>query len=245
MKELFRGYVETKDKKSVEKFKGRKDFKTFEQVKLLPEFAGVLADQTILIDVDDYEQSEMLMDIVEDLQLRCRVYETKRGKHFLFQNNGVNTCKTGTKVACGLTVDIKIGSKNSYEVLKHQGVERKIIYDIFDDEEYEKMPRWLLPIKSNVDFLNLEEGDGRNQTFFNYILSLQSYDLTKDEIRDTIRIINKYIVKEPLAENEIDVILRDDAFSKPVFFKDKVFLFDKLFLKICFFVDYESLLRNS
>ena len=227
MKELFRGYVETKDKKSVEKFKGRKDFKTFEQVKLLPEFAGVLADQTILIDVDDYEQSEMLMDIVEDLQLRCRVYETKRGKHFLFQNNGVNTCKTGTKVACGLTVDIKIGSKNSYEVLKHQGVERKIIYDIFDDEEYEKMPRWLLPIKSNVDFLNLEEGDGRNQTFFNYILSLQSYDLTKDEIRDTIRIINKYIVKEPLAENEIDVILRDDAFSKPVFFKDKVFLFDK------------------
>lgn len=233
MKDLFKGYVETKDKKSVEKFKGRKDFKTYEQVEKLPEFAGVLGDQTILIDIDDYEQSEKLMDIVEDLQLRCRVYETKRGKHFLFQNDGVTTCKTGTKLACGLTADIKLGTRNSYEVLKFEGVERKIIYDIFDDEEYEKMPKWLLPIKTHIDFLNLEEGDGRNQTFFNYILSLQSYDFSVEETRETIKLINKYVLKEPLSEDELDVILRDDAFSKPVFFKDKVFLFDKfaVFLK--------------
>lgn len=227
MKELFKGYVETKDKKSIEKFKGRKDFKTYEQVKLLPEFAGILADQTILIDVDDYDQSEKLMDIVEDLQLRCRVYETKRGKHFLFQNNGVTTCKTGTTLACGLIADIKIGTKNSYEVLKYDNKERTIIYDIFDDEEYEKLPKWLMPVKTNYDFLNLEEGDGRNQTLFNYILTLQSSDFSVDESRETIKILNKYVLKEPLSENELDIVLRDDAFSKPIFFKDKVFLFDK------------------
>lgn len=33
--ELFRGFVETKDKKCIEKFKNRKDFKTYDQVKLL------------------------------------------------------------------------------------------------------------------------------------------------------------------------------------------------------------------
>lgn len=227
MKELFRGYVETKDKKSVEKFKGRKDFKTYEQVRLLPEFAGVLADQTILIDIDEYEQSEKLMNMVEDLQLRCRVYETKRGKHFLFKNNGVATCKTGTTLACGLTADIKLGTKNSYEVLKYDGVERKIIYDKFDDEEYDMMPKWLRPVKTNYDFMNLEEGDGRNQVLFNYILTLQSSDFNVDEARETIKLLNKYVLKEPLSDNELDVILRDDAFSKPVFFKDKVFLFDK------------------
>lgn len=227
MKELFKGYVETRDKKSVEKFKGRKDFKTYEQVQLLSEFAGVLADRTILIDIDDYEQSEKLMNIVEDLQLRCRVYETKRGKHFLFENNGVTTCKTGTSLACGLIADIKIGTKNSYEVLKYDGVERKIIYDKFDDEEYEELPKWLRPVKTNYDFMNLSEGDGRNQVLFNYILTLQSYDFTVDEARETIKLLNKYVLKEPLPDNEIDTILRDDAFSKPVFFKDKVFLFDK------------------
>ena len=227
MKELFKGYVETKDKKSVEKFKGRKDFKTYDQVKLLPEFAGVLAERTILIDIDDCEQSEILMKIVEDLQLRCRVYETKRGKHFLFENTDVSTCKTHTKLACGLTADIKLGSKNSYEVLKYDGKDREIIYDIFEDEEYETLPKWLLPIKTNIDFLSLEEGDGRNQKLFNYILALQSNDFSVDEARNTIRLINKYVLSDSLPEDELEVVLRDDAFSKPVFFKDKVFLFDK------------------
>ena len=46
---FFRGYVETKDKQCVEKFKGRTDFKTYEQVKSLPEFAGILAEDTILV----------------------------------------------------------------------------------------------------------------------------------------------------------------------------------------------------
>ena len=232
MEQLFKGYVVTKDKKSIEKFKNRKDFKTLEQVASLPEYAGVLADTTILIDIDDYEQSELLMDMVEDKQLRCRVYETKRGKHFLFKNNAVTTCKTHTKIACGLTADIKIGTKNSYEVLKHENVERKIIYDIFENEEYEELPRWLLPIKTNIDFLNLEEGDGRNQQLFNYILTLQSNGFSVDDCRETISIINKYILKDSLPESELETILRDDSFKKPIFFNDKVFLFDKFALHL-------------
>ena len=233
MKELFRGYVETRDKKSIEKFKGRTDFKSYEQVKLLPEFAGVLADKTILIDIDDYDQSEVLMKMVEELQLRCRVYETSRGKHFLFQNKGVTTCKTHTKLTCGLTADIKIGTKNSYEVLKHKNVERKIIYDIFDDEEYEELPKWLVPIKTTIDFQDLGEGDGRNQTLFNYILALQSNGFSVEEARETIKLINRFVLKDPLPDTELDVILRDEAFSKPIFFHEKTFLFDKfaLYLK--------------
>ena len=227
MDSLFRGYVETKNKKSVEKFKGRTDFKTYEQVERLPEFAGVLAEQTILVDVDDHNQSEILMSIVESLQLRCRVYETSRGKHFLFKNRGVNTCKTKAKVACGLTVDIKIGTKNSYEVLKYNGVERPIIYDIFEDEDYEELPKWLLPVKTNIDFLDLGEGDGRNQHLFNYILTLQSAEFSVDEIKETITLINEYVLKNPLDKGELEIILRDEAFSKPLFFKEKLFLFDK------------------
>lgn len=225
--ELFKGYVETKDKKCIEKFKNRTDFKNYAQVERLPEFAGILADGVILIDVDDYDQSEKLMDIVEDLQLRCRVYATSRGKHFLFINRGVETCKTHTKLACGITADIKLGSRNSYSVLKYDGKEREIIYDIFDDEEYEELPKWLLPIKTNMDFLSMSAGDGRNQALFNYILTLQGEDFSVDEARETIRLINSYILNDPLDESEIETILRDDAFAKPVFFKKGQFLFDK------------------
>lgn len=230
---FFKGYVETKNKKCIEKFKGRNDFKTYEQVKLLPEFAGIIADDSILIDVDDMEQSELLFKICEGENVRCRILQSRSGMHFLFKNSKVEKCFTKTKLACGITSDIKSGFKNSYEVLKIDGKEREVLYDIFEDEEYEELPKWLYPIKSSMDFLNMAAGDGRNQALFNYILTLQSNDFSVEEARECIRIINKYLLKEPLADDELDVVLRDDAFAKPVFFKGTSFLFDQfaVFLK--------------
>lgn len=105
---FFKGFVETKNKKCIEKFKGRTDFKTFEQVQSLPEYAGILATETILIDIDDSETSEILFKVVKEYALTCRVYKTSRGKHFLFKNSGVPTNKTGCKLAIGLTADIKV-----------------------------------------------------------------------------------------------------------------------------------------
>lgn len=230
---FFRGFVETKNKKCIEKFKGRTDFKTFEQVQSLSEYAGILAAETILIDVDDFEASEILFKVVKEYALTCRVYRTSRGKHFLFKNSGVPTNKTGCKLAIGLTADIKIGTRNSYEVLKYDNQNREILYDTAENEEAQQLPRWLFPVKSKMEFLNMETGDGRNQGLFNYILTLQSNDFSVEEARETIRIINKFVLKVPLSDDEIETVLRDDAFKKPVFFMGSTFLFDKFatFLK--------------
>ncbi|MED4061688.1 phage/plasmid primase, P4 family [Priestia megaterium] len=227
MTDLFKGYVLTKDKKCIEKFKNRSDFKTYDQVKSLPEFAGILNDGIILIDIDDFEQSEILMNIVDDLQLRCRVYKTSRGKHFLFKNTEVETCKTHTKLAVGLTSDIKLGSRNSYSILKYDNKERPILYDKLDDEDYEELPKWLLPIKTNQEFLEMSAGDGRNQSLFNYILTLQSNGYSPEEVKECIRLINKYVLSDCLSDNELEVILREESFQKPVFFNGRTFLFDK------------------
>lgn len=223
---IFKGYVETKDKKCIEKFKNRTDFKNYQQVKNLPEFAGILGNETILIDIDEFEPSEILFKIVQDLQLKCRVYKTTRGKHFLFKNASIETNRTHCKLACCLQSDIKLGLRNSYSILKFNGQERKIIYDV-PENEIQVLPKWLTPVKTTMDFLEMDAGDGRNQAFFNYILTLQSNDFTVEESRETIRIINKYVLKVPLTESELEVILRDDAFKKPIFFKGSTFLFDK------------------
>jgi putative DNA primase/helicase len=227
MDRFFKGYVETKDKKCIEKFKNRTDFKTYRQVKSLSEFAGILATDTILIDIDDFEQSELLFKIVKENQLKCRVYKTTRGKHFLFKNKDVDTCRTHAQLAIGLTADIKLGKRNSYSILKFADKEREILYDLKADEEVADLPKWLLPIKTTMEFLNLEPGDGRNQALFNYILTLQAADFSVEEARECIRLINKHILKVPLSDEELEIILRDDAFSKPVFFKGTAFLFDK------------------
>ena len=170
------------------------------------------------------------MKIVKDLELQCRVYKTTRGKHFLFKNDKVETNKIHTKLAIGLTADIKLGAKNSYSILKYNSIEREILYD---SEEYENVPKWLIPVKSNIDFISMEDGDGRNDALFKYILTLQSNDFSVDEARTVIRIINDYVLSEKLSESELETILRDDAFQKPIFFSKGKFLFDKfaIFLK--------------
>jgi len=224
---FFRGYVATRNKRCIEKYKDRTDLKTYEEIKNLPEFAGVLASNAILVDLDDAEQAETLMNIVEALQLNCRVYQTTRGKHFLFKNTRIEKCSTHSTLACGLTADIKSGFSNSYEILKVDGEERFIEWDIEEGQEYQEIPKWLFPVKTSAEFLSMEAGEGRNQALFNYILTLQANDFSVEETRECIRIINRFILKDPLSDDELEVILRDDAFKKPIFFRGSTFLFDK------------------
>ena len=227
MNELYKGYVETKDKKCIEKFKGRTDFKTYEQVESLPEFAGILAENTILVDLDDGKQAEILMNIVENLQLDCKVIDTTRGKHFLFHNTKIKSCSTHSTLAVGLTADIKVGFKSSYEVLKVNGEERFIEWDAEEGHDYQEIPKWLFPVKTKADFLTMDAGDGRNQALFNYILTLQSSGFTVEECRECITLLNRYVLKEPLSDSELEVILRDDAFKKPIFFDGNTLLHEK------------------
>ena len=79
MADLYKGYIKTKNKQAAERFKDRTDFKTLNEVSSLPEYAGILEKDTMFIDIDDPDQSEILMDIVEALQLDCRVICTSRG----------------------------------------------------------------------------------------------------------------------------------------------------------------------
>jgi len=230
MYQLFKGYVTTKNKQCTMPFKGKssEELLTLRDVSKRDEYAGILNDNTVLIDVDDHEMSEILMRIIEAKQCACRVYETTRGKHFLFRNEErIQRNHTGCQLACGLKSDIKLGSRTSYSVLKYKGKERSIIYDIYDDEEYDAVPKWLLPVTAKADFIDMAEGDGRNQALFNYILTLQSSGFSKDEARECIQIINQFVLKKPLSEKELDTVTRDEAFQKPIFYDGKTFLHDK------------------
>lgn len=232
LKDFYRGYIITKDKKSIMKFKDN-NILTYEQVKNLPEYAGVLNDDAVLIDIDDKDYkirgkkpSEVMLDIIEDLQLNCRVHESRGGIHILFKNNGLHKkCLTAKTLACGIPSDVKVGT-SSYEVLKIDNKERFILWDKDENSPYDVVPKWLTFV-SNNDFINLDDGDGRNTKLYSYILTLQSNGFTKEEARQCIRIINNYVLPTPLSDSELETILRDDAFSKPIFFDKTTFLFDK------------------
>ena len=224
MSGLYKGFIATNGKEPIEKYKGLNSFRSYADVADLQSFAGVLRDDCIMIDVDDAESAEKMMTIVEDLQIRCRVTCTSRGKHFTFRNSGVEKCGTGLKLACGLTADIKTGGMP--EVLKVDGEERFCEWGEVNPElgEYDELPLWMHPVNTKMDFTQTVS---RNNDFYGYILVLQTQlAMTNDQCRETIRIINDYVLPEPLEDSELDVILRDEAFEKPIFFEGKKFLHD-------------------
>lgn len=221
---LYKGFIATKGKEPIEKYKGLDSFRCYEDVAKLPSFAGVLRDDCIMIDVDDAENAEKLMRIVEDHQIRCRVTCTSRGKHFTFRNSGVEKCGTGLKLACGITADIKTGGMP--ETLKVDGEERFCEWGEVNPElgEYDELPIWMHPVNTKMDFTQTVS---RNNDFYGYILVLQTQlAMTNDQCRECIRIINDYVLPEPLEQSELDTILRDEAFEKPIFFDGKKFLHD-------------------
>lgn len=227
--ELYKGYILTDGKVAKEKFKGRTDYKTLRDVEKMSSYAGVLNDDTILIDIDDKENANLFMDIVEARQLACKVIETTRGMHFLFKNNGVRSAMQGGSLACGIShVDVKIGEKSSYEVLKIEEHLREVIYDIYDDEEYEELPLWAFPVKARQNFSEMGDGDGRNEEIFKYVSYLQREELPVEAIKEAVVVLNDFVFQDPLPENEIQTLLREERFAKPVFFsKDGGFFFDK------------------
>ena len=227
MRDLYKGYITTSNKKSTMPFKDKSSSELFtlEQAQRFQEYAGVLADDTVLVDIDTEHETAILLKIVESLGLKCRVLKSRSGGHFLFKTNRPMMNRTKIKLAIGITADIKGGGKASYEVLKIDGKEREVLYDT---GEYQVLPKYLTPIKTNMNLLSMTEGDGRNNALFSYILPLQQNEFTIDECRECIGIINDFVLKDPLSEDELKGVLRDGAFEKPHFFTSKgAFMFDK------------------
>lgn len=227
METLYRGYVPTSQKRATIPFKGKSsnELLTLEEAQKFSEYAGVLAEDTVLVDIDTDEETEILLNIVKTKKLNCKVLKSRKGGHFLFKTDKPMMNRTKVKLAIGIVSDIKGGGKASYEVLKIDGKEREVLYD---SKPYQIIPKYLTPVKTNMDLIGLADGDGRNNALFSYILPLTKNDFTKDECKEVIHIINDFVLQSALPEEELNVILRDSAFDKPTFFDSRGrFLFDK------------------
>lgn len=224
---LYKGYVPTSGKMATMPFKDKTsaELLTLEEAQRYSEYAGILADDTILVDIDTEKETEILLNIVRSLNLKCKVLKSRSGGHFLFKIDRPMPNRTKVHLGIGIVADIKGCGRASYEVLKIDGKERELLYDTGD---YQLLPKYLYPVKTNMNVLDLAEGEGRNNALFSYILPLQQNEFNIEECRECIRVINEFVLADPLSEDELAMIIRDGAFNKPTFFTSKgTFLFDK------------------
>ena len=209
-------YVILDDKKrATHGFKDGVGAKTWKEVRDFDNVGLIVPKPFIVLDFDTKSDAEIMLRIVEALDLKCRVMRTTRGFHFWFRSVDPWKNFKKTRLAIGIYSDCRSHSKNAYVKIKDSGVMREWIRKV-PTEEIQEVPRWLYPVSNpshKFEFKGMKDGDGRNQELFNYIVYLQTKGFNRDEIRETIEVVNAYVFEDPLDDHEIATICRDEAFK--------------------------------
>jgi len=198
-----------------------------EKVKDFDNLAVLVPEPFIVLDFDTSRDAEIILNVVKELDLKCLVMKTTRGVHLWFKSPEPMKNSIKTKCAIGLHYDVRSWGKLSYTVVKRDGKWREWIKTVPADE-IQELPVWLKPLSSKYRFKDMEDGDGRNQALYEYILTMQSKGYNREQIRKTIKLINNYVFKEPLSESELGTILRDESF------RDDEELLETVALNECF-----------
>lgn len=217
------------EKRATHEFKDGNGAQPWEMVKDFDNVAMIVPDGYVVMDFDTTSDAEIMLRIIEGLDLPCRVMKTTRGIHVWFKKREehIKNKKTGEleiapvknfikqRLAIGILSDRKAGGRNAYVKIKDNGKMREWIKKI-KYSDCAIVPKWLTVVSSPSDkfkFKGMGEGSGRNQELYNYVVYLQSKRFTKEEIIETIRIINEYVFDDPLDDYELETILRDEAFK--------------------------------
>lgn len=202
-------------KRATHKFKDGVGAQKWKDVKDFDNVGLIVPKPYIVLDFDTKSDADIMLRIIETLDLKCRVMKTTRGIHVWFKSEDPWKNFKKTRLAIGIFSDCRSHSRNGYVKIKDNGVMREWIRKT-PTEEIQEVPRWLYPVSNpghNFEFKGMKNGDGRNQELFNYIVFLQTKSFTKEEIRETIRVINEFVFEEPLDDHEIGTICRDEAFK--------------------------------
>lgn len=187
-----------------------------EEVAEFDNVAVIVPKGYVVLDFDTQTDADIMLKIVDGLGLKCRVMKTTRGIHCWFRSpeeSPKNFIKN--RLAIGIYCDRKSGGRNAYVKIRSDGKDRPWIRTV-ETKEIQVLPKWLTSVSApsgKFSFKGMGEGSGRNQELFNYIVYLQAKGFTKEEIRETIPIINEYVFEDPLPDSEIGTICRDEAFK--------------------------------
>lgn len=220
IKPQYTGPLETaEDKEKYQKSKAPINTKviSFDEIKDTNNRVGWLVPKEyIVIDIDNKTNARIVFDILQACKIKFSYMTGKKGGHFIFKNTrDIKSISAGELCSLGITVDVRCNEKG-YIILPENDTDRKwgtISNDVSD------VPFFLIPIaklKAQNDFVGMSEG-GRNDALLKHMLCLIDYapQLSLDEKCESIRIINRFLFKNPLTDIELQkTVLRDDILKK-------------------------------
>ena len=168
----------------------------------------IIPEGYVVVDIDNEdhpESSASVERILFELKIPYSYNRTSRGVHFLFKDSVLSVGTDAvTKCAIGITVDHRANRKG-YIVLPTNDPHRAWGEWI---EQPAEIPFFLKPLmlaKNQIEsFIGMNAGDGRNEEMFKWRTKLlQSNKLTKDQITQSLKIVNEHLFETPMTNQEM------------------------------------------
>lgn len=222
--------------------KARVDKNTYTREQVTdPSFTGdygrIVPPGYIVFDFDKQPYIDIMYRIIVNSNLKCRMLKTTKGYHFMFKTT-LNKAEDaiGMYNWLGLQCDVKAcgtkETKQSYQSMRVNGVPREEIginTDNLDDIDY--APRWMYIVsKSKKDQLDLtqDQTGGRNNLFHSELMmKAKKQGFSYEEYCEMAYLINKYVLPQPLEEDELNTAIRPEEWDNLELGEDKVTILKK------------------
>lgn len=185
------------------------------------------------VDIDDYDhssgaikdpvngkcKSDVVCLMLEAEGIKYNAVQTANGKHLYFKvpDGLLSSNKINWFTPIGIQMEWKLPTSDDHIAVKRQGKMLEWVKGDLYNYDVDYLPEWLYPMqKSRMKpfDLNILTGD-RNNSLSAYAFHLvQKCNLSTEGAFKAIKLMNQYVLEEPLSDDEINVILREETLEK-------------------------------
>lgn len=170
--------------------------------------------------IKGFSRSEVVRQMLDSLGMKYNLMITEHGKHFYFKipESVLDANKINWYSPIGIKSEWKLGGGQSKEHIPYKvnGVIRTWAKGSLTNEDIDYLPVWLYPLQKSLKRpfdLEIVSGD-RNNGFSKYAFHLAQKGYTAEQSIQIIKLMNMYVLEDPLSDDEIDIMLRPETVDK-------------------------------
>lgn len=179
---FYKGYTELHNKVPTSKRKSRFIKSEWQEV------GGYLADDYVLVDIDDATNVDLFFTIINDFHINCHVTESRHGIHAIFKKPSEQLAYGNRKeTLTGVICDYKCSNNKGYERIIINGEQLPVITEC---ENPDVLPWLLYPFGRARGLQQAQAGDGRHKILMDLSNVYAIYEKDPQKILDMIHWVN-------------------------------------------------------
>lgn len=196
---FYKGYAELHNKVPTSKRKSRFIKQEWQEV------GGYLADDYVLVDVDDATNVDLFFTIINDFHINCHVTESRHGIHAIFKKPSEQLAYGNRKeTLTGVICDYKCSNNKGYERIIINGEQLPIVMEC---ENPDVLPWLLYPFGRARGLQQAQAGDGRHKILMDLSNVYAIYEKDPHNISIMLNWVNENVFTE--ARKSVNISIAD------------------------------------